>query len=244
MLSFLSSFSPSFSAFFQSLSPLVVSLGLVFLSALGLSLGHCVGMCGGIVLAYSSIKRADLFAHSVYSLGRLCSYVGIGVLFALCGKAFALHHLWREFAGVGVGLLLIGYAVCYAFFPRILQLFQPRAGALGFFTRAFRALLASPSRWSFFGLGLLNGLLPCGLVYFYALYTLNEQILGLTGALGAVCVMSAFWLGTLASMLGLGLLGGALRIRGQWRWLSFCLMLGLGLWSIVMGVDSRLVGGV
>lgn len=217
----------------------LIPLSLVFISAFTLSLGHCAGMCGGIVLAYTQIKSPSWTGHLAYSLGRWCSYVCIGVVFALLGKAFALHHLWREFASLFVGVLLIVYAICYGFFPKVLRALEPRIQDSRWLGRSFGALLQSRSLWSFFGIGVLNGLLPCGLVYFFALYTLNEQILGLSGVLGAVCVMSVFWLGSLPSMLGLGMLSSALgAYKKQAFWVSFVAMVLLGLWNIYAGITT------
>lgn len=213
-----------------------IPLFLVFTSALALSLGHCVGMCGGIVLAFTQIKKPSWVGHLAYSVGRLCSYECIGIGFALLGRAFALSYVWREWASVLVGVLLIIYALCYGFFPRILRFLEPKVDSrwLG---RAFGTLLHSRSLWSFFGIGVLNGFLPCGLVYFFALYTLNEQILGLSGVMGAVCVMGVFWLGSLPSMLGLGTLASVLQAyQKQAFWASLVAMLGLGLWNIYTGI--------
>lgn len=217
----------------------LIPLGLVFVSALSLSLGHCAGMCGGIVLAYTQVKKPSWMGHLAYSLGRWCSYVCIGVAFALLGKAFALHHLWREFASLFVGVLLIVYAICYGFFPKVLRALEPRVQDFRWLSKSFGMLLQSRYLWSFFGIGVLNGLLPCGLVYFFALYTLNEQILGLSGMLGAVCVMSVFWLGSLPSMLGLGMLSSVLSsYKKQGFWVSFVAMVLLGLWNIYAGITT------
>ncbi|MBR2493986.1 sulfite exporter TauE/SafE family protein [Helicobacter sp.] len=217
----------------------LIPLGLVFVSALSLSLGHCAGMCGGIVLAYTQVKKPSWMGHLAYSLGRWCSYVCIGVAFALLGKAFALHHLWREFASLFVGVLLIVYAICYGFFPKVLRALEPRVQDFRWLSKSFGMLLQSRYLWSFFGIGVLNGLLPCGLVYFFALYTLNEQILGLSGVLGAVCVMSVFWLGSLPSMLGLGMLSSVLSsYKKQGFWVSFVAMVLLGLWNIYAGITT------
>ena len=54
------------------------------------SFGHCVGMCGGIVIAYSSTKikshwtkQVQAFAHLLYSFGRITTYMILGALFGL-----------------------------------------------------------------------------------------------------------------------------------------------------------------
>lgn len=222
-----------------SLSSLIISLALVFLNALVLSLGHCIGMCGGIVLAFSALPHVRALSHALYHLGRLCGYICVGVVFALLGRAFALHFFWREFASLIVGALLIIYALCFAFFPKILSLLEPNLKRFPLFVAAFGRALRSGRCAGLFALGVLNGFLPCGLVYFFALYTLNEQILGLSGVLGAVCVMGVFWLGTLPSMVGVGILGGLLSAyRKQLAVFSVVMMLLLGLWNIYIGINT------
>ncbi|WP_143000220.1 MULTISPECIES: sulfite exporter TauE/SafE family protein [unclassified Helicobacter] len=226
------------------------SLMLIFLTSLSLSLGHCIGMCGGIVIAYSGFKRPRWWGHLAYNVGRWCSYVAIGVAFALLGKAFAISHFWRSGASLIVGILLVLYAICFAFFPKILRAIEPsKIGSFGMLSRAFGKLLRSCSWLSFFGIGVINGWLPCGLVYFFALNVLNEQIpeqilswsAGFSpmvlGALWAVAVMSAFWLGTLAPMLSIGALGSVLsKYRKTLFVISFLFMLGLGLLNIYAGL--------
>ena len=231
-------------------SQFLISLWLVFVSALTLSLGHCVGMCGGIVLAFSSLPHVRILSHALYHIGRLCSYICVGVVFALLGRAFALHHFWREFASLIVGVLLIGYALCFAFFPKILALLEPNIKCFPLFVSAFSAALRSRSILGGFVLGVLNGLLPCGLVYFFALYTLNGQIPqipwlsseafgGVGVVFSAVCVMGVFWLGGLPSMIGVGILGRLLSAyRKQFMLLSIIAMLALGLWNIYAGITT------
>lgn len=237
-----------------SVSQFFISLWIVFVSALTLSLGHCVGMCGGIVLAFSSLPHVRILSHTLYHIGRLCSYICVGVAFALLGQAFALHHFWREFASLIVGVLLIGYALCFALFPKILTLLEPNIKRFPLFVWAFGTALRSRSILGGFVLGVLNGFLPCGLVYFFALYTLNGQIpelfgetfanadgsfSGLGAALSAACVMGVFWLGSLPSMIGVGVLGSLLSAyRKQFMLFSVISMLALGLWNIYIGLTT------
>ncbi|WP_034375909.1 sulfite exporter TauE/SafE family protein, partial [Helicobacter suis] len=59
----------------------------LFLNASLMSLGHCVGMCGGIVLAYCQTKftqntplKSQILGHGLYSLGRISTYICVGLL--------------------------------------------------------------------------------------------------------------------------------------------------------------------
>ena len=223
-------------------------LWLVLASAFSLSFAHCGGMCGSIVIAYASIKSTSknpqkshlsLLGHIAYNLGRLFSYICIGIIFAFLGEGLGVNMLVRDFGGIVVGILLVGYALCFGFFPKILRYFEPNLSKAGIFGRVFGRLLFSPSLASFFALGILSGFLPCGLVYFFALNALNAGLEGAQAMFSSVAIMLVFWLGTLPFMLGLGVLGSALKTFQKYQNLffkiSFLLMLSVGLLTIYKG---------
>jgi sulfite exporter TauE/SafE len=56
------------------------------------SFGHCIGMCGGIVLAYSSVKinsndskKRQALMHLLYNFGRVTTYTFLGFIFGYLG---------------------------------------------------------------------------------------------------------------------------------------------------------------
>ena len=55
---------------------------------------HCVGMCGGFVVSYTTAhakpKRHSLGLHVWYALGKLASYGAIGAAFGLLGQSIAI----------------------------------------------------------------------------------------------------------------------------------------------------------
>lgn len=242
-------------------------LWLVLASAFSLSFAHCGGMCGSIVIAYASIKSApknsqnlqnsqksqdsakspisslrafsSLLGHITYNLGRLFSYICIGIVFAFLGEGLGVNMLVRDFGGIVVGILLVVYALCFGFFPKVLRYLEPNLSKAGIFGRVFGRLLFSPSLASFFVLGILSGFLPCGLVYFFALNALNAGLDGAQAIFSSVVIMLAFWLGTLPLMLGLGVLGSGVRAFSKYQniffKISFLLMLSVGLLTIYKG---------
>ncbi len=220
-------------------------LAFVFASALAMSLGHCAFMCGGIVIAYSNMipsnmaKSHTFIAHSLYNFGRLVSYVIIGVLFALLGRGVVIFSFLRESMHIIVGALLIFYAVCLVFFPRILRAFEPNITQSGIFMRLFGRFLRSSLRIKYFFIGILNGFLPCGLVYFFALSTLNAINLAINPIIAAICIMSVFWLATLLPILSIGAISSFLREKQKhFLWLQFGLMIGFGLLNIYQGLNK------
>ncbi len=85
---------------------IVTIISIAFLG----SFGHCVGMCGGIVIAYSSTKikshwtkKVQATAHLLYSFGRITTYSILGALFGLVGGVVTFDNTTS-----GIFLLITG----------------------------------------------------------------------------------------------------------------------------------------
>lgn len=159
---------------------------LAFLTGLVASL-HCVGMCGPIALALpvGGLPEGKAWvARVLYNLSRSLSYGVLGLLAGLFGERLSLFG-WQQQVSVGAGILMIFLVTGKRFIP-----FPVTA------TLSFRKLLQTKKNWAFAGAGLLNGLLPCGLVY-----------VALSGALTAsspadgFLFMFAYGVGTMPAML-------------------------------------------
>ncbi len=182
-------------------------LTIVTIAFLG-SFGHCVGMCGGIVVAYSSIKlggepsRAyQLFAHLLYSLGRVTTYTTLGAIFGYIGGVATFSNTANAVllfiaggAMVLAGLSLLGKI-------KFLTIIEHSFSSSSFYKSSFKKVLNSKSLFSFFILGMLNGLLPCGFVYFFAIAAASTA-----SALDGALVMFIFGIATIPAMFGLGFL--------------------------------------
>ncbi len=172
------------------------------------SFGHCVGMCGGIVVAYSSIKLGgepskgyQAAAHLLYSLGRVTTYTTLGAIFGYIGGVITFNNIAN-----GVLLIVAGIAMVLAGLSllgkiKFLTIIEHSFSSSGFYKDAFKKILNSKSLFSFYLLGLLNGLLPCGFVYFFAIAAASTAS-PLYGAL----VMFIFGISTIPAMFGLGFL--------------------------------------
>jgi sulfite exporter TauE/SafE len=75
------------------------------------SFGHCIGMCGGIIIAYSSTKIDDdwnrskqITSHLLYSFGRVTTYIILGAIFGYLGGVAMFNNLAN-------GILLILAAI-------------------------------------------------------------------------------------------------------------------------------------
>jgi hypothetical protein len=197
-----------------------MELWLAFMLGLAGS-AHCAGMCGPIALALPTGGRRGLALvpnRVAYNLGRVTTYCLMGVVFGLIGRSLALAGVQR-WVSIGLGVaILIGLFVARA-----------RALAIGiavpvaWLKSALGRLLHQQTLVSQYSLGMLNGLLPCGLVY---IACVGAAATG--GLVSAVEYMLAFGLGTVPMMLALGLAGQALplgfRLRLQ-KLIPVCLAL-------------------
>lgn len=196
---------------------LVSLMSVASIAFLG-SVGHCLGMCGGIVIAYSSSmidpnssKITKAFQHTLYSLGRTTTYAALGAVFGLLGKAVSITGDAKAIFFAVVALLMLYMGLYLLKLVPLPNFLDSNVAEAGWFRSFFGKLLSSKSFVSFYGLGLLNGLLPCGFVYFFALSA------AATGsALGGALHMAVFGLATLPAMLAFGFMVSLLEST-SWR---------------------------
>lgn len=175
---------------------------------------HCVGMCGPIALALPGTMQSGwrYFAgRLLYNLGRLITYSLLGGIVAMLGVAAAMFEVQRWFS-LGLGALMLVMAMHHFGW-------LGRASASdNFLTRGWRRGMGRIMRIQGLGgmlaLGLMNGILPCGLVYAGLFLAANSST-----AWEGMAKMAAFGLGTLPLMLSLSWSGkwvsGWLRTRAR-----------------------------
>lgn len=173
---------------------------------------HCAGMCGPLALALpatGNTRALFLAGRLAYNAGRIVTYAAIGAVFGLLGQSLTLAGLQR-WVSLGIGVaLLIGMLASSRFANGL-----PVVNAVGWLKTALGRLLQRRSLGAVFALGLLNGLLPCGLVYVAA------ATAAATGHfLSGLEAMVVFGLGTVPIMLAISLAGPklqfALRLKLQ-----------------------------
>lgn len=128
---------------------------------------HCLGMCGPIALALPHTGTGKLriaMDSFIYNFGRILTYTLLGVIFGAIGSSIRIAGFQEALSIVmGAGLLLV------YFFPKkwksSMVSFRPIDWFFAVFKVYFQKFMAIKSMSSLFGIGLLNGLLPCGLVY-------------------------------------------------------------------------------
>jgi sulfite exporter TauE/SafE len=180
---------------------------------------HCLTMCGGLLTALAARDGATqplLPARIVatrrlaYQAGRISTYALLGVAFGATG-ALALHAadylpLQRAlYVAANVFLLLLGASLAFAA-PGGGWLQRTGAKAFGAVLPLVKPLLQRPGATGRIALGLLWGLLPCGLVY-----SVLPLALFAGGAWQGGAVMLAFGLGTLPNLMAANVLLGRAR---------------------------------
>ena len=161
---------------------------------------HCAGMCGPLALALPQAGKS-LSAYTsgriAYNIGRVITYCLLGVLCGLVGRTLLMAGIQR-WVSIALGvLLLVGL-----FTSRKLALWQPVTTLVNRLKSAMSSLLRQRSFTALLVLGLLNGLLPCGLVY---VACAGATATG--GVLSGAGYMAAFGSGTVPMMLAISLSG-------------------------------------
>jgi len=206
------------------------------------SFGHCIGMCGGIVVAYSTIKIdpasskiSQSAAHLLYSFGRVFTYTILGAIFGALGGVVLFSNMAN-----GVLLIVAGIAMILAGLSlmgkiKFLTIIEHSFSSSSVYKKAFKSILNSKSNSSFFILGMLNGLLPCGFVYFFAI-TAASTADPFYGAL----VMAIFGVSTIPAMFGVGFLSSlasATSFRNMMMSLSSVAVILYGTFTIYNGYE-------
>ncbi len=160
---------------------------------------HCLGMCGPLALALpgqSAARGRFVTGRIIYNSGRVITYTCMGIFSGLVG-AVVRWAGWQQglSIAVGVGILVamfLGYRLLRQPWAWLGRLQAPWAKL----KIALAARMKNPSLPSLFGIGLLNGLLPCGLVY------VALAAAATTGSTPqAMLYMAFFGLGTFPMML-------------------------------------------
>jgi uncharacterized protein len=164
---------------------------------------HCLGMCGPIVLMLprpAASRGAYVMNRLYYNLGRIVTYSILGAICGLLGHLVVLAGFQQTLSiAAGIAILLgifLPSRIARQVSPSIMTNISDKIRTL------WGRLLNSHSVGSLFLIGLLNGLLPCGLLYVaLAAATTTGSILR------GVIYMALFGLGTVPMLLILSLFG-------------------------------------
>jgi sulfite exporter TauE/SafE len=167
---------------------------------------HCIAMCGPLVGLHGGVRTLRLAL--VHALGRLTTYVALGMLAGLIGRALDLAGelaVVQRAATIVAGGLIVGWGGYQLAIALGLRASSDRPHAPGS-TRFASGLVQIRSRrpatraWL---VGVLTGLLPCGWLWAFVI-----AAAGTGHVIAGGVVMLVFWLGTVPAMTGVLTIGG------------------------------------
>jgi len=185
-----------------------ISYGLIFVIGLLVSF-HCIGMCGGLVVAYSAnhLKRVKdssdragrktLAPHWQYNAGRFISYTIIGGILGGVGSFFGINPTFTGLITLGAGIFMILMGLSFISNWQVLEKIKLRTPQ--FIARFLYNQKYSPKAKGPFIIGLLNGFMPCGPLQAMQLYALASGSV----TRGAIS-LAVYALGTIPLMFGFG----------------------------------------
>ena len=212
-------------------------MGSAFIMGLAGSL-HCVGMCGPLALSLPVSHDNNLSRISgglIYNSGRILSYASIGLLFGSLGSLF-IATKWQSGLSIALGIIILLYLLfpkryfhfsTTTVFGKPFMLLRQQLGKL-FQSKKLSSLLI---------IGVLNGFLPCGLVYL----ALTSSIISASPVNGGI-FMLFFGLGTFPMMFATVLMGNYLnqslrqKIQRAIPVLLFCMAVLLILRGMNLGI--------
>lgn len=197
---------------------------------------HCAGMCGPIAIAlplHGNTVTQKIFGGILYNIGRTITYGIMGAIFGLLGQGVEMIGFQQK-TSVIMGVLMILSVLFPALFKNQYSLNKSWFSFVGKLKKTIGRMFSIRSFSSLFFIGLLNGLLPCGLVY-----------IALAGAIGTgnitqgALYMILFGLGTIPMLLSISLAGNMMgqAIRNKMNKLIPILVMVVGILFILRGLS-------
>lgn len=195
---------------------------------------HCVAMCGPLVMALPSAGRSVWYSflqRILYQAGRILAYSSFGLLFGWVGQSFNLLG-WQQTISIFTGILLVILAAAHFSKSKITRLERFQLKMISPLANRMGKLLVKP--YGGFFAGMLNGILPCGMVYLALAGAINTSSV----AAGAQ-FMFFFGLGTTPLMFLASIAGLFFRRWAQLRFSRILpyLTLLMGIWFLLRGAE-------
>jgi uncharacterized protein len=170
---------------------------------------HCIGMCGPIAIALpvpDSNNLSFFTGRILYNLGRVVTYAFLGAILGIVGSKIALAGA-QQIVSIILGVVIIvavllpqKYKNYFAQHPVIQKLAHPLKSNIG-------VLFKKGTFSAMFLIGILNGFLPCGLVYVALAGAIASG-----DAISGTAVMVLFGLGTVPAMFAASVFGKFINI--------------------------------
>ena len=211
----------------------------LFISALVLGIMgsfHCAGMCGPIAIAlplHGNSIGGKIFGGSLYNLGRTITYGIMGAIFGLLGQGVAMIGFQQKISVI-MGSLMIISVLFPALFRNQYSMEKSWISFVGRLKSTIGKMFSVRTFSSLFFIGMLNGLLPCGLVYMAIAGAIGTGSVGL-----GTLYMILFGLGTIPMLLGISLAGNllSLTVRKRINKLIPIMVIMVGIFFVLRGLS-------
>lgn len=215
-----------------------MELTLIFAAlALGFASGfHCIGMCGPIALSMGLTRKQATnyyLQNLTYQFGRIVTYAFLGAVLGIVGEGFELAG-FQKYLTIFAGAMLVLMAL-FSFGGKDFSSKIPFLSKFLFQVKLkLGKILQKADYKSRFTTGILNGFLPCGMVYMALTASLAAG-----GIWQSATFMALFGLGTLPFMFAVVLVGNLMTSAFRIKVLKFvpAIMLILGGLFIVRGLE-------
>jgi len=228
------------------MSSIDTMLLVFFTTGFTVGFGHCIGMCGPIVVSLSlSLEDRSIFLpHFLYHSGRIVTYGLLGGLMGVTGsfvQITARIAVIQKTVMILAGLLIVVMGFAMTGWIPLGRIFKDHSNPGGFINQSFRRLFNIHATPVYFPLGLLLGLLPCGPVYTALIAAaragMNTQE-PIRAAFSGMGVMVSFGMGTIPALLLVARLTsmGWLKNREIIYKIGSVLMVAVGLYFVAQGI--------
>lgn len=219
---------------------------LLFTTGFTVGFGHCIGMCGPIVVSLSlNLKgKKTLVSHLLYNAGRITTYALIGGLMGVTGSftqvASNIAYL-RKPAMIFTGLIIIMMGLAMSGWIRSVKIFENSYKPGSIISKGFGKLSKPRLPLAYYPLGMLLGLLPCGAVYAAFITAARagmEVSTPVEGFFRGIGIMLAFGLGTVPALFLVAKLAdlGWLTKRDIIYKVGSVLMIIVGIYFVIRGI--------
>lgn len=168
---------------------------------------HCAGMCGPIALALPLKNNnwlSRILSSLIYNLGRTVTYALLGLLFGLVGQGLMMAG-FQQIISIITGAIMILTVIFPLIFRNRIKL--KSFAFINSIQNSLSIRFSVSSYLSLFSIGVLNGLLPCGLVY-----TAIALAITTNDSLNGMFAMIAFGLATSPMLIAISIIGNSLGV--------------------------------
>lgn len=199
---------------------------------------HCIGMCGPIVLALPGSqdnKLRLLLSRLLYNTGRTVTYAFMGLIMGLIGETISLSG-YQQPVSIAIGVLILLAVILPSSFMQRFYPAESYSRFTAYLKQTWSRLFSKNTYNSLFVIGLLNGFLPCGLVYMALAGSLATG-----GVVSGISYMLLFGLGTIPVMLAMSFVGNFIGVKTR-RYINRLLPVGAAVIAVLFIVRGLGLG--